>query len=305
MDSASILERASGHLLNLSGHVFDLLTITKPVSPEAALNLSKVISKLSPLLGNMIEFNTVEYLNDQKEFSPFGTWKRQDPGFPDAIFEGEVFPRPGFEIKAWFPLSTEITARFKDSQKHFQHDETKVCMLAWLPEYLIFGKPRIIDVCVVSGQSVALARDRHYHNPPDYLVIEPRDTSTRTRNLQQTNTAGYKWQGNKQQFDEAEKIVASWGQHGQRYLPTPEYQDLVSDLMGRFPYRLDTNFAKMDRIGHPGIEKFKERVLRYEIHGLSIGAWNRTLYRSSETDIREILKERFSITEVDTDNLLQ
>ena len=304
MDTQEVLERASTHLKDLSGHVFDLLTITKPVSPEAAVNLSKVISKLSPLLGNLIEFNTVEYLNDQQEFSPFGVWRRQDPGFPDAIFDGVVSPQPGFEIKAWFPLSTEITARFKDSQNHFLYDETKVCMLAWLPEFLIFGKPQIIDVCIVSGQSVASARDNHYHNPPDYLVVEPRDTSRRTRNLQQTNTAGYKWQGTPEQFLEAREVVAAWGVDGCSYLPTPEYQEKVQDLMGRFPYRLDTNFAKMDRIRHFGIEKFKKRVLETYIHGLPIGEWNKILFKNKEADVKIALEKSFSITEVDTETLL-
>jgi len=63
----------------LEGHVFDVLTVTKPVSVEAAVNLAKVISKLSPLLGNMIEFNTVEVLNSKAEFHRFGKWIRQDP----------------------------------------------------------------------------------------------------------------------------------------------------------------------------------------------------------------------------------
>src|SRR6266571_65121 len=110
-----ILESASKHLQGLSGHVFDLLTISKPISPDAAVNLSKVVSKLSPLLGNLIEFNTVEFLNDQPEYEGLGRWQRQDPGFPDTVFLGPgVTPTPGFEIKAWFPLATEITARFKD-----------------------------------------------------------------------------------------------------------------------------------------------------------------------------------------------
>ena len=112
----------------------------------------------------MIEFNTVEFLNDQEEFNGHGVWIRQDPGFPDTIFQG-VEPTPGFEIKAWFPLATEITARFRDSQSYFEHDETYVAMLAWLPERLIYGKPHIVDVCITSGLSVAKARDEHYHNP--------------------------------------------------------------------------------------------------------------------------------------------
>ena len=62
----------------------------------------------------------MEFLNDQPEYQELGEWQRQDPGFPDMIFVGPtVTPSPGFEIKAWFPLATEITARFKDSQNHF------------------------------------------------------------------------------------------------------------------------------------------------------------------------------------------
>jgi hypothetical protein len=72
VNTQSVLKSATEHLNELSGHVFDLLTISKPISPEAAVNLAKVISKLSPLLGNLIEFNTVEFLNDQEEYKEYG-----------------------------------------------------------------------------------------------------------------------------------------------------------------------------------------------------------------------------------------
>lgn len=237
-----MIRLASQYLDGLSGHIFDVLDISKPVTVDAAVNLGKIISKLSPLLGNLIEFNTVEFLNKKIEFSEFGKWQRQDPGFPDTIFIGRVQPTPGLEIKAWFPLATEITARFKDSQNHFQFDQTYVAMLAWLPEKIIYGKPRIFDVCVVSGLSVATARDNHYHNPPDYLVLEPEDTTQRTANLQQTNTNGYKFQGSVEEFLEALKIVSSWGIEGKLYKPTREYQRLLRELLTRYTYRLDTNF---------------------------------------------------------------
>jgi hypothetical protein len=301
----SILSSASLQLQSLAGHVFDLLTISKPISPAAAVNLAKVISKLSPLLGNLIEFNTVEFLNDQPEYKGLGVWKRQDPGFPDAIFEGSVSPQPGFEIKAWFPLATEITARFKDSQNHFKDDQTNVCMLAWLPDQLIFGKPKIFDVCVVSGRSVAAARDAHYHNPPDYLVLEPENTKARTRNLQQTNTNGYKWQGTSEQFVEAQSIVAGWGPEGNIYQPTAEYQALLRQLTARFTYRLDTNFAKIDRIVHPGVEDFKRRVYATKIHGLSVTQWKRLLSRKSDAALRKALEERFDIRDEDISEILE
>lgn len=243
-------------------------------------------------------------MNKQNEFSEFGKWQRQDPGFPDTIFVGTVQPTPGLEIKAWFPLATEITARFKDSQNHFKYDQTYVAMLAWLPDKIIYGKPRILDVCVVSGLSVALARDTHYHNPPDYLVLEPEDTTQRTANLQQTNTSGYKFQGSVEEFLEAQKIVDSWGVEGKIYKPTREYQHFLRELLIRYKYRLDTNFAKMDRIEHPGIEKFKQRVYNIEVSGITVGQWNRLLSSRREDSIKKSLQDYLEIREESIDELI-
>lgn len=288
-----IIASASKHLLELQNSIFDILTLSKPKTIDEATNLAKVVSKLSPLVGNLIEFRTVEFLNNKEEFNKYGLWKRQDPGFPDAIFEGEISPTPGFEIKAWFPLATEITARFKDSQNHFQHDQTHVAMLAWLPEYLIYGKPKIIDVIVVSGLSVAKARDYHYHKPPDYLVLEPEDTTARTQNLQQTNTNGYKFQGTPEQFKEAKETVNSWGEGGHLYKPTPEYQKFLRSLIRKYRYRLDTNFAKMDRIVHGGIEDFKTCVYNTKFQGVTIGEWNKILSSNNDDLIRSSIKKIF------------
>lgn len=304
MKTQDVIRIAAHHLLDFPGHTFDVIDVSKPVTINSALFLSKTISKLSPLVGNLIEFNIAEFLNNQEEFTGYGKWIRQDPGFPDTIFAGAVNPTPGFEIKAWFPLGTEITARFKDSQNHFLQDQTYVAMLAWLPENLIYGKPRILDVCVVSGMSVAKARDSHYHNPPDYLVLEPENTVNRTSNLQQTNTNGHKFQGTPEQFLMAQQIVESWGVNGKTYTPAREYQTLLRQLISRFNYRLDTNFAKMDRIEHPGIEEFKQRVYNTILHGMTVRQWNRVLFGANETIIRSSLKQHFSI-EDDADDLLE
>jgi len=304
MNTQDVIALASQYLEELPGHTFDVLDISKPVTVDAAVNLSKIISKLSPLLGNLIEFNTVEFLNKQNEFAEFGKWQRQDPGFPDTIFLGRVSPTPGLEIKAWFPLATEITARFKDSQNHFGFDQTYVAMLAWLTDQVIYGKPRILDVCVVSGLSVAVARDTHYHNPPDYLVLEPEDTTQRTANLQQTNTSGYKFQGSAEEFLEAQKIVDSWGIGGKTYKPTRDYQSLLRELRIRYEYRLDTNFAKMDRIVHSGIEEFKQRVYNTEVSGMTVKGWKRILSSRREDSIRQSLQNYLQIREESIDKLL-
>lgn len=301
-----ILGLASTHLEKLSGHIFDVVSVSKPVSPEAAVNLAKIISKLSPLVGNLIEFNVVEFLNDQEEFSSLGRWQRQDPGFPDTIFTSPgITPTPGFEVKAWFPLATEITARFKDSQNHFLDDQTQVVLLAWLPEHLIHGRPYIVDVCIVSGASVAAARDNHYHNPAEYLVLEPENTRARTRNLQQTNTSGHIFQGTPEQLEEARQMVRAWGEEGRHYKPTRAYQELLRTLMARFPYRLDTNFAKIDRIVHPGIEGFKSRVYETTIHGLTVSQWGTLLRSAKESRIQTTLEQHLGIRNEHAEKLLE
>lgn len=271
-----ILIEASEALAGFSGRVLDVLEVSRPPDLDYAVHLSKIVSKLSPIIGNMLEYGVVSFLNERNARNN-GKWVRQDPGFPDTIFLGSVEPMPGIEIKTWFPLATEITARFKDSITHFESDQTNVAMLAWVPEYVIFGRPRILDVWIDSARGVAEARDRHYHNPPDYLVFEPEDTSARTRNLQQTNTNGYKFQGTIQQFKKAEAVVKSWGSKGRSFSHDRGYQSRLKQLLGAFPYRLDTNFAKMDRIEHASLEEFKSRVEQTKIGGRTIAEWTRVM----------------------------
>lgn len=290
VNTKQVLDAASKCLEGLKGHVIDVLTVTRPSSLEEAVHLSLIVSKLSPIIGNLIEFKTIGMLNGMRELTEHGRWIRQDPGFPDALFDGKIEPKPGFEIKAWFPLATEITARFKDSQARFEQDNIWVALPAWLPSEVICGKPTILDVCVFSGLSVAKARDDHYHKPPYYLVLEPEDTGDRTRNLQQTNTAGYVWQDSGKRLEEAQKIVESWGT-GSLYSCHPDYQKLLRELTSQYKYRLDTNFAKMDRIMHPTVEAFKERVLASQFQGRTVGAWSKILGSESESAVRKPLAQ--------------
>ena len=290
VDYKDILTKATDELMSLNSHLIDVLEIKRPPNISYAKQLAKVISKLSPMLGNMIEFSTVDLLNDY-DWNGLGTWIRQDPGFPDALFSSPyIQPNPGIEIKAWFPFATEITARFKDSVTIFEQDNIDMALIAWLPEYVIWGKPQIIDVLVVSGRSVAEARDRHYHQPPDYLVFEPEDTTMRTANLQQTNTNGYKLQDDKCDAHAAKRVVDSWGPEGRIYNPSPEYQRKLRSLYGDFVYRLDTNYAKIDRIEHTAIEEFKLQVLNTMFHGRTIKQWSGILASKNEYRLERALE---------------
>lgn len=266
-----ILNDAEYKLQELDGNIIDIINIGHPTSYEFALNIIKILSKLSPIVGNLLEFRVVDFLNENSIYAKFGQWIRQDPGFPDALFKSSIIsPNPGIEIKAWYPLATEITGRFRESQKIFFQNEISVCILAWIPEYIIFGSPKIIGVCIVPAKDVALSRDMHYSNPPDYIVIEPEDTSLRPSNLQQTNTYGHKWQGNKslQSWTDAKCLVENWGLGAYSY--DESYQSYMRELLTKYQYRIDTNYAKIDRINNPAIENFKIDVLNKNINGMSI-----------------------------------
>jgi hypothetical protein len=113
----TILTRARAVLQAKCGHVFDQLDIAKPCTQFEALNLLKITSKLSPIIGNLFEIEAVEALTAVKEFKRGGTWIRQDPGFPDVLYQTNEPVKAGFEVKAWYPFATEITGRFKDSQR--------------------------------------------------------------------------------------------------------------------------------------------------------------------------------------------
>ncbi len=63
----------------------------------------------------------------------------------------------------------------------------------------------------------------------------------------------------------------------------------MRELLAVFPYRLDTNFAKIDRIMHADIEAFKGRVLAREINGHSVREWSRLLYKGSDEMRRQAL----------------
>lgn len=286
MKPEKLLQEATDMVKDLSSKQIDVVEIKQPHSIEYGVNLAKVISKLSPLIGNMIEFTTVDLLNEHN-WNNLGKWVRQDPGFPDASFQSEIIkPNPGIEIKAWFPFATEITARFKESQNIFNDNPfINVALIAWLPENIIWGKPFIIDTLVVSGASVAAARDRHYHQPPSYIVLEPEDTTMRTGNLQQTNTNGYKFQSDKSNILDAEEFTQTLGEDFLQYNPNPEYQDRVKKLQSNFNYRMDTNYAKIDRIEHLEIEAFKEKVEKMKYRGKTIKAWSKLLSGKVDDDV--------------------
>lgn len=96
------------------------------------------------------------------------------------------------EAKAWYVCGTEITARFRASQTVLIGKRVYVVLVAWIMSDIVFGTPTILGYRLFDASEVARIRDEHYHQPIDYLVIEPEDTAARTVNLRQANVAGFK-----------------------------------------------------------------------------------------------------------------
>ena len=81
-------------------------------------------------------------------------------------------------------------------------------------------------------------------------------------------------------------MVKGWGKDSNAYKPTPEYQAKLRQLVANYPYRLDTNYAKMDRIQHAGIEAFKDKIGQKQFHGMSVNEWTRLLSSEDDAAIR-------------------
>lgn len=240
--------------------------------------LAQKLSTLSPLIASLIEIAIVEAVNrDAVGFS----WRRQEPAFPDAALLDTTGTATGngIEVKAWHVLSTEMTGRFKESRARVIEPDIRIVVAAWALDHVVWGTPVLLGAYSCPAIEMAEARDRRYFNPPRYLVVEPGDTVARTRNLQQTQVSGYLLQdANPDMIESAAAFVRA---HGTAALDP--YQDeakaFVSELMSRYAYRLETNFAKIDRIRHPGLRAFKAQMLATGVQGRSVGEWRRVFHQ--------------------------
>lgn len=258
-----------------AGKIIDTVKIESSDRSEAVF-LGRNISKLSPLVGNIMEDRIVRSLA-AKETDHNLEWRRQDPYFPDAALFGADGDAKGagFEVKAWYALSTELTGRFRESVNLLIGKDIRLLVVAWVMDHVIFGSPQVLGVLSVDAESVARQRDLHYHKPPHYLIVEPEDTTKRTVNLQQSNVNGYLLQGSPS--SSARGILRS--SPGRRAEPhTPEAQTLATELQNIDRYRLDTNFAKIDRVDQPEIEDFKATILATEHREKTITQWIETLH---------------------------
>ena len=66
-------------------------------------------------------------------------------------------------------------------------------------------------------------------------------------------------------------------------------------LMGQFKYRGDTNYAKMDRVVHTGVEQFKTTVMGTTVHGMTVKQWSRVFASEDDAVIERALKTHLGL----------
>lgn len=270
------MDRALTALEGLVGQMVPTLTLNSLDAADAPF-LALIVSKLSPIIGNLLERQIIELLAEEPADGM--SWVRQDPDFPDALLVDEdgKSTQAGYEVKAWYTMSTELTGRFRESVRLLEKRNIRIVVVAWRLSHIVHGTPEVVGVLTVDALSVANKRDEHYHRPPGYLCVEPEDTTARTRNLQQTNVGGFKWQSaDGEKLKEAARLVEA-SEFSDLAASTIGAQTLATELRNRYPYRLDTNFAKIDRIDHPEIEEFKTRMLALDARGRTIAEWTKLL----------------------------
>ena len=262
------LEKLCEKLKFFIGYKIKEIEIKESSKYDFNSHLNTTISKLSPLISNIIEFDLCHYLNLWNIFDG-GYWERNESSFPDLRF---ISRQPknivqGIEVKAWEVNSTEITCRFRESLLNFKQNNIYVLLFGWRLEEIYKGTPVLLDFWYGQGEKVAYNRDKEYFNPPHNLIIEPYDNNDKNKSLKQTNSIGLIFQGNKEERTEAEKEVDTWlKRHNEKdiiyYKSSLKGQVFLNRLRSKYKYRVDTNFGKMDRFKYDGIDEFKLRIFQ-------------------------------------------
>ena len=84
--------------------------------------------------------------------------------------------------------------------------------------------------------------------------------------------------------------MAGWSADLRSYSHEAHVQGAIADLMARYTYRLDTNFAKINRVDHRSLERFKSRMLGLSLHGRTVAQWSRLLSRTPEAGADAIME---------------
>lgn len=288
----------------IDGQTIDVLTVNR-CDEDAVIGFIKNMSKLSSLISVQIEMRAVKRVNSMyNEQLPdnvgwvinerIGGEKYPDLAFADFEFTpSSDWVWPGVEIKAWCPFATEMSGRMMKGQSIMQKYPDQLLLVAWLPEHLLYGQPKVIGTWKGDGLDMAKSRDNHWHDPPSSLILEPDFSPERDAHKQHTNVDRYLWDDKDSKEDEARQMADNLNILDTSYSYKDEYQQRVRQLYSSFNYKKGTNFRKLNRLHHQPLDNFPDHIRQNTyIEGKSLAEWNTHLSRGEAEPFKEVLQGR-------------
>jgi hypothetical protein len=293
----------------IDGRNIDVFEVNR-CDEDAVIEFVKNMSKLSSLVSVEIETRSLKRL--QSEYT--GELPANVEWVINERVEGEKYPDlaladldfnpptdwvwPGVEIKAWCPFATEMSGRMMKGQSIMKEYPDQLLLVAWLPEHLLYGEPKVIGTWVGDGLEMAKSRDNYWHyirddskTTPSSIILEPDFSPDREAHKQHTNSYRYLWDDDDSKLDEVENMAKELNIWGEPYSPDDDYQKKVRRIYNSFNYKEGTNFRKLDRLHYDALDNFPDRIRENTtIEGKTLTEWLNHLRNDEAEPFKKVLQ---------------
>ena len=286
----------------LDGETIDVLTVNR-CKEESVIPFLKNMSKLSSLISVEIESMALNRVSNYygNELPQNVEWMLNErvagEKYPDLALTDLTFDPPsnwvwpGVEIKAWCPFATEITGRMKKGQSIMEQYPDKLLLVAWVPENLLYGKPKVVGTWLGDGSDMAESRDDYWFNAPKSIILEPDFSPERDPSEQHTNVDRFLWDDDNSKLDEARELARELGISNSNYSYDEEFQRRVRRLYSEYNYNHGTNFRKLARLHYDPLDNFPDNLRESTyIEGKSLQEWDRHLSNENPEPFRKVLQ---------------
>ena len=271
MQLRSVLDWCGSYLnRKFAQQPLDIVRVGKPISVGFACELFSQYKEFAVLCNRMVELTLVESLSGFAGDGS-GSWLREKQRSNALYYDCPVLqPTPRVIIKAWQALTVDKPTRFSESSKLFADDNVLVINVGWTLEHIIWGRIRVLNVVSVSARELAESRSKCCYSPPDYLVCEEENGRLNSQIIDTSLTRGYSFTGTEEQRQQALELSGRLGLNKDNYSSDRNYQVKLYQLLGRFPYREDKEYAIIDQIGHPDVARARREALDTVLDGMPV-----------------------------------
>ena len=243
----------------------EVINVGKPANVQLACEWFAHFPEFAVLCNRLVESVVVD------DLCACGGWKREKRRSNVLYFDSpDIRPAPRVIVKAWQSFPVERPTRFSESGGLFEEDNVSLINVGWALEHMIWGRIRVLNVVDVSARDMTEARNRHYYNPPVYVVCEEESGRFSSMITDAKQTRGYKFIGSEEQLRQAAELAARLELEKDNYCCGRSYQTKLYQLLGRFPYREDKEYAIIDLIEQKDVAEARREALDTVLDGASV-----------------------------------